>query len=576
MQTSVKAPASNLKLRIEKRIVRRFCKNSLSRSRRNTAKLRARRAGSQPAIAAAFFVSFAQRGRHLDSIRDRLCKCDGSARCAPGIEQPIDARGEFGSFCGINQPELCAASVRCEEIALHVDDDQQVLLRPGIWVYDRGEDRVDNFIRAAAARIRRGDVFTRDGSERLFHRVNDSRRSGEFLDHARGGPQGGDWIDNAAAGYVIRGAMNRLVFDKTSDIGMQEEIASASLLLMSESKAGDQLRMHDVSPFVRADEHRASVKRAAHQLPVRRIRLVELNANTSLAFVVVNPLRETIVQQMEFAGDDNSVDVLATAPARGGIFDGKIKHAPGVFTAEKSLAPDAQRIGRLIIATAVKTLGLIADQKQFAIGVPHRLDLHAEQFVANKIERLRIESRAEGHADAISRELANEANVIRGVFLRGACRFRRCESGHRPVCAVFARRTNDFGAYLLTRRKFAQRALKNFCQFRPSAAADRESHSQDFPVHPADSSGLVMAITSKEWKIFVGPYRKRPRTPRSPSAAASSARAVIGKELTRAFSRPKTNVTSGFDTEIETAAFRRGIQHVASSIDQLRSATFAL
>ena len=185
-----------------------------------------------------------------------------------------------------------------------------------------------------------------------------------------------------------------------------------------------------------------------------------MNANPSLALVVANPLRETILQQMEFAGDDNSVDVLAPAPARGGIFDGKIKHAPGVFTAEKSLAPDAQRIGRLIIATAVKTLGLIADQKQFAIGVPHRLDLHPEQFVANKIERLRIESRAEGHADAISRELANEANVIRGVFLRGACRFRRCESGHRPVCAVFARRTNDFGAYLLTRRKFAQRALK--------------------------------------------------------------------------------------------------------------------
>src|SRR5438094_10040228 len=48
----------------------------------------------------------------------------------------------------------------------------------------------------------------------------------------------------------------------------------------------------------------------------------------------------------------------------------------------------------------------------------------------------------------------------------------------------------------------------------------------------------------------------------------------IGKILTRAFSRQGTNVTSGPDTEIETAGFRHGIQHVASSIDQLRSTTF--
>src|SRR5207247_9012931 len=48
----------------------------------------------------------------------------------------------------------------------------------------------------------------------------------------------------------------------------------------------------------------------------------------------------------------------------------------------------------------------------------------------------------------------------------------------------------------------------------------------------------------------------------------------IGKKLTRAFSRQGTNVTSGFDTEVETAGFRHSIQHVASSIDQLRSTAF--
>src|SRR5205809_1688796 len=48
----------------------------------------------------------------------------------------------------------------------------------------------------------------------------------------------------------------------------------------------------------------------------------------------------------------------------------------------------------------------------------------------------------------------------------------------------------------------------------------------------------------------------------------------IGKKLTRAFSRQGTTVTSGFDTEVETAGFRHSIQHVASSIDQLGSTAF--
>ena len=49
---------------------------------------------------------------------------------------------------------------------------------------------------------------------------------------------------------------------------------------------------------------------------------------------------------------------------------------------------------------------------------------------------------------------------------------------------------------------------------------------------------------------------------------ATELRHFLAKILTRGFGRQETNITSDFDTEIETTAFRHDIQHVASSIDQ--------
>jgi hypothetical protein len=45
--------------------------------------------------------------------------------------------------------------------------------------------------------------------------------------------------------------------------------------------------------------------------------------------------------------------------------------------------------------------------------------------------------------------------------------------------------------------------------------------------------------------------------------------------LAHALTGPETNIASGFDREIQTAAFRRRIQHVASSVGQLWSTAFA-
>ena len=56
---------------------------------------------------------------------------------------------------------------------------------------------------------------------------------------------------------------------------------------------------------------------------------------------------------------------------------------------------------------------------------------------------------------------------------------------------------------------------------------------------------------------------------------ATELRHFLAKILTRGFGRQETNITSDFDTEIETTAFRHDIQHVASSIDQFWPTSFA-
>src|SRR5206468_12376115 len=48
---------------------------------------------------------------------------------------------------------------------------------------------------------------------------------------------------------------------------------------------------------------------------------------------------------------------------------------------------------------------------------------------------------------------------------------------------------------------------------------------------------------------------------------ATELRHFLAMILTRGFGRQETNITSDFDTEIETTAFRHDVQPVASSIE---------